>query len=221
MSVKHHPLARFVPALVIALVVIAVVVGLYFIKKMLDDKPGSAKKAVQQITVIQPPPPPPPPPEQKIEEPPPPEEPKIEEPKPVPEELPDTPSDEPPPGADLGVDADGGAGGDGFGLVGRKGGRSLLGGNNPFGWYSNAVLSDISDVLNENTKLRKRAYRTTLKIWLTPGSNSISKVALATSTGDEALDKEIVNAVLKMGKLSEKAPLEMPQPLMVNIKARL
>ena len=221
MSAKHHPLARFVPAVIVVCVVVAVVAGLYFIKKMLDEKPGNAKKMVQQITVIQPPPPPPPP-EQKIEEPPPPpEEPEIEEPEPVPEELPDTPSDEPPPGADLGVDAEGGAGADGFGLISRKGGRSLLGGNNPFGWYSSAALADISDELNENTKLRKRAYRTTLRIWLIPGTDKIKNVALAKSTGDKALDQDIVNAVLGIGRLSEKAPLEMPQPLMVNINARL
>lgn len=220
MSAKYHPLAKFVPAIIAITGVVGVVGGLYFIKKMIDEKPGNTKKMVQQITVIQPPPPPPP--EQKIEEPPPPpEEPEIEEPEPVPEDVPDAPSDEPPPGADLGVDAEGGAGGDGFGLVGRKGGRSLLGGNNPFGWYSNAALGDISDKLNDNTKIRKRAYRATLRIWLKAGTDTITKVALAKSTGDEDLDREIINTLMKLGKLSEKAPLEMPQPLMININARM
>ncbi|HAZ42809.1 MAG TPA: TonB-dependent receptor, partial [Methylococcaceae bacterium] len=37
-------------------------------------------------------------------------------------------AEEPPPGENLGVDADGAAGGDSFGLVGKKGGSGFLGG---------------------------------------------------------------------------------------------
>jgi len=51
---------------------------------------------------------------------------KIEEPEPEPEEpLPDVPDEK--PAGDTGLDAEGTAGSDAFGLVGRKGGKGLLG----------------------------------------------------------------------------------------------
>jgi protein TonB len=76
---------------------------------------------VQQISIVMPPPPPPPP---EIQEPEPVEELEIEEPEPLVE---DTNAEA--PGEELGLDADGVAGGDAFGLRAKKGGRGLLGGD--------------------------------------------------------------------------------------------
>lgn len=224
MTAKHHPWARFMPALIIVVVLLVVVGGLYWIKTKLDAKPGNPKKMVQQITVIAPPPPPPPPPEQKIEEPPPPEEEPepIDEPEPVPEDVPDT-ADEPPPGADLGVDAEGGAGTDDFGLVAKKGGSALLGGNgsNPFSWYTNTVQQDVLEKINENQKIRKRAYRVTVKLWVDSASARVKRVELANSTGDKQLDKELKMTAMLIGQLSERVPIEMPQPIIFHITSRM
>lgn len=222
MTAKHHPWVRFIPAVVVVAIIAVVVFSIVFLKDMFAKPAGNPKKMVQTITVIAPPPPPP---EQKIEEPPPPEEEPepIDEPEPVPEEIPDAASDEPPPGADLGVDAEGGAGGDGFGLISRKGGRSLLGGNgnNPFAWYTNVVQQDVLDKINENEKIRKRAYRVTIKLWIDAGTARVKKVELANSTGDKTLDKELAQAAMRVGEISEKAPIEMPQPIKFFITSRM
>ncbi|WP_052700215.1 hypothetical protein [Methylocucumis oryzae] len=89
-----------------------------------------------KVNSIAPPPPP------KVEKPPEPEvKNEVEQPEPEPEEpLPDV-ADEPPPG-DLGLDAEGTAGSDGFGLAARKGGRGLLGGGgggDPYAWYGGLI----------------------------------------------------------------------------------
>ncbi len=222
MTAKHHPWARYVPA-VIVIVVIVLVIWFFMLMKDVFFKPvTNAKKMVQQITVIAPPPPPPPP-EQKLEEPPPPEEEEqIDEPEPVPEEIPEA-SDEPPPGADLGVDAEGGAGSDAFGLIGRKGGRSLLGGNgnNPFAWFTNAVQQDVLAKINDNEKIRKRAYKVKIKLWIDTATGRVKQVELANSTGDKALDQELKKTAMQVGELSERAPIEMPQPVKFYLTSRM
>jgi len=91
------------------------------VRGILSGGASPSKKVAQEIHIIRPPPPPdlPPPP------PPPPDE-KVDVPDP--QEKPDpTPSNDPPPGEQLGLDAEGTAGGDAFGLVGNKGGRGLVG----------------------------------------------------------------------------------------------
>lgn len=220
-AVKHF-VAKNAPAFVTVLVMGTVAGGLYGIKKMMDDKPVNPKKMVQQITIIAPPTPPPP--EQKMEEPPPPpeEEQKIEEPEPVPEDLPDTAADEPPPGADLGIDAEGAAGNDGFGLEGRKGGRSLLaGGGNPYSWYSNVLQQDVLAKITERKNIRRSAYRITASIWVDASTAKIKRVELSNSTGDKKLDKELQLAIASVGIVSEKPPLELPQPIKLQINSRM
>ena len=91
------------------------------------------------MQVFRPPPPPPP----KIEEPPPPpppEEVKLPDPEPV-ADAPDVP-DMPGP---LGLDADGVAGSDAFGLVGRHGGNDLIGGDGRYRSYANHVKDAVLD----------------------------------------------------------------------------
>src|SRR5689334_3282657 len=108
----------------IALVTVLAVVGVglfFLIRHFVKQEAPATKKVVQEIRVIRPPPPPPetpppppPPPEEKVD---------LKEPEPEPDP---TPTNEPPPGEQLGLDADGSAGSDGFGLAARKGGRDLL-----------------------------------------------------------------------------------------------
>ena len=167
----HKRFYRYIPLIGGFLVVAAVTSGLgVFISNMLEEAPNK-KKMIQQISLIKPPPPPPP----KIEKPPEPpkvEEVKVEEQK-QPEEMPDTPTDEPPAGDLLGLDADGAGGGDAFGLLAKKGGRSLLGsGGNEFGWYTNRLSSYIEETLynlseqKKYKKLRDARYSVKVKVWI-------------------------------------------------------
>lgn len=137
----------------------------------IDEKPTKNEKKIQPITLLKPPPPPPPPP--KVEKPPEPEiKEKIEDPEPQDEPEPEQQPDE-APARDLGLDAEGAAGSDGFGLAARKGGTGLFGGGNgnPYAWYGGIIKNDIVNLLNNYEKLRSKGYTAIVKIWLrTDGS---------------------------------------------------
>jgi len=210
--------ARYVPRVLAVCVVALVTFGLIYFVQGLLDKPVKSKKMVQQISLIQPPPPPPPPPKQEE---PPPEEEKIVKEEPVPEETPPD-SDEPPAGADLGLDADGGAGGDAFGLLGKKGGRDLLLGGGPgrFAWYSTILQRDILDVLSENERVRAQRYSVIVKLWILP-DGKISKAELASTSGSKDVDASLRVALAGMNHLSEKPPEDLPQPVKLKITSRL
>jgi hypothetical protein len=216
---------KYVPIVAgVALVVIVAGGMVYFIASM-EDAPKS-KKMVQQISLIQPPPPPPPP---KIEKPPEPEieeEVKVDEPE-TPEELPDMPSDEPPPGDMLGLDADGGAGGDAFGLIGKKGGRSLLGGGggSEFAWYTGKLQSHVENTLYDLTEreefreIRQGRYSIRIKVWIDDDLNLRGK--LVGSTGDPERDKKLRQALANLGQIDEAAPANMAQPIRLKIISRI
>src|SRR5271165_2501134 len=127
-----------------------VALGLLFlyVRSMLANKPQSEKRVVPVVVKIirppEPPPePPPPPPPEKIEE-------------QIPKDTPDKPIEQAPESAQLGVDAQGTAGGDSFGLVGNAGGRDLVGsGSGPFVYYANLVKDIVQDALSNV----ERAYR--------------------------------------------------------------
>ena len=111
-----------VPLLGGALIVTLVVLGLVWLIRDMKKDPEQKRQVAQQVQLIRPPPPPP---EQPPPPPPPPEE-KIEEP--LPQETPeDAPPDDAAPQEQLGLDTEGVAGSDGFGLAARKGGRDLVG----------------------------------------------------------------------------------------------
>lgn len=191
---------------ILAVVIISGLI-IWFVGGMLSEPIEPPKKTVQEIKVIRPPPPPPeveeePPPEPEVEE-------EVDIPEPEPEALPDVPDMEPPPG-DLGLDADGVAGGDAFGLAARKGGRSLLssGSGSRFAWYGNIVKTEINESLNEEEKLRSKAYRVQCHIWLDRSGN-IKNFKLINSTGDNELDSIIKNVLNSFSGISEKPPLEM------------
>ncbi|MDD5034370.1 MAG: energy transducer TonB [Methylococcaceae bacterium] len=215
---KKHLLLRYLPLAVGVILVIAIAIGVFLLKDLFQ-KPVQTKKQVQQITVVQPPPPPPPPPVQKPPEPEIKEE-KIEEPEPEPEPEPEQ-AEEPPPGEDLGVDAEGGAGSDAFGLVGKKGGHGLLGGGggNAIIYYGQQLQREISETLQRNLDdaARGKKYSVIANIWVgTDGS--ISRAELNGSSGspeaDEALRKALANLRLQL----KAPPANMPQPVKIRIR---
>jgi protein TonB len=208
---------KHLPKLLGVTFVIAVGLGVsVLINNFMESKPNAPKKKVQQITLVQPPPPPPPPP--KIEKPP---EQKIEQEVdiPEPEMVEDMPEamDEPMAGDQLGLDADGAAGSDGFGLIGRKGGRGLLSGaGDPFVIYASQLQRLIEDAFTDTDELRSISYSIVVKIWVSP-NGEIERAELATSTGKKNIDKMMVKTI----KDIDIATLDLPENMSFPIKYRL
>ncbi|QSA97273.1 TonB C-terminal domain-containing protein [Methylococcus sp. EFPC2] len=218
MTPKHRLLRHLPVAIGVVLILLVALAVWYF--RDLFEKPAQTKKTVQQITVIQPPPPPPPPPEQP---PPPPEvkEEKIEEPEPEPEPEPEQPA-EAPPAEDLGVDAEGTAGADGFGLVGKKGGRGLIGGGggNAIIWYGQQVQKEVSTSLQQrlDPEVRRKKFTALVNIWI--GSDgSISRAELAGSSGETKTDEALREALGGLrARINQPPPPSMPQPVKIRIR---
>ena len=213
MSLKRH-----IPKIVGTLMVVAVSgLMVYFVKGFLDA-PATPKKSVQQITLLTPPPPPPPqekPPEPEVEE-----EVKIEEPEPL-DEMPEEAADEAPAGEELGVDAEGGAGDDGFGLIGRKGGRGLLdGAGNPFMYYASQLQRQIEDALLNAEAVRKKSYSVVAVVWLKPDGR-VLRAELTSSSGSADIDSSLVQAITSVQTAAQSPPPGMPQPIRMRISSRL
>ena len=186
---------------------------------MLSAPVEPPKKTVQEIKVIRPPPPPPevepePPPEPEIEE-------EVDIPEPEPEALPDVPDMEPPPG-DLGLDAEGVAGGDAFGLAARKGGRSLIGSGDGDAnlWYAGTIVkASVLDALTGIEGILITRYRVRLNLWVDSGGN-LTRFKLLESTGDTEVDQKIKAAMANIKRFPELPPPNMPQPVKLVIEAR-
>ncbi|MBL1265983.1 energy transducer TonB family protein [Methylomicrobium sp. RS1] len=212
------------PAIIGGILTLLIAVGVYRLQGMFE-KPLQAKKQIQQITVIQPPPPPPPPPEQKPPEPEPEPE-KVPEPEPEEEPKPEPDEAEQPPGEELGVDAEGGAGSDGFGLVGKKGGRGLLGGSGGSAilWYGGQVkrrLEGEMQSLLAGTPAGKTAYSVLLNVWI-GADGRVSRAELDSGSGKPEVDQSIRSALPKLRFALSKAPPEnMPQPLKIKVTSRI
>lgn len=205
--------------LLIAVAVLAVMALLGFgLKQLLGDAGPPKKQTVHNIALLKPPPPPPPPKPQ--EKPPEPEmkkeEVKIDEPKPEAR----NPSDA-PEGKQLGVDAEGGAGSDGFGLVGNKGGRDLLagGGRMAFAFYTNHLQRVLQDELAKHKKLKSADYRVVVRLWLSR-NGALQRFELAGSSGDQSIDDALREALAETPAMREPPPESMPQPVKIRISNR-
>ncbi|BAN36625.1 TonB-dependent receptor [Sulfuricella denitrificans skB26] len=199
--------------------IVAVMLGLGLKDLLVSDKPAK-KPRLQQITLVKPPPPPPPekkPPEPEIKK----EEVKIEQPKP--EEAPKPADNEPPAGKDLGVDADANGSGDGFGLVGRKGGRDLLAGvGGKYAGYSIPVAQQINEQISEYMRKHRLAfnYRIQVRIWIAKDGH-VEKFELNGSTGSPDTDSSIKLALAGLSSVKERPPEDMPQPIKLRLTSRL
>ncbi|MBS0375207.1 MAG: TonB C-terminal domain-containing protein [Proteobacteria bacterium] len=186
----------------------------WFVRQMVTGKDAKPARQVQTITMIRPPPPPPvdqPPP------PPPPDQPHEQLPQNEPEP---SPSDAAAPAEQLGLDAEGAAGGDGFGLAARKGGHDLVGsGGAVFGWYTARLKDRVAEKLAGESRLRSRKYVVSLRIWI-ESDGRIRDVHVISGTGSGDLDAIIRSAVASIGALAESPPLEMPEPVTIRIVSR-
>lgn len=197
-----------------------VLAGLFvsWLMERLEQPMKPVKPQIQVVDITRPPPPPP-----KEEEPPPPEIEEEEIDMPEPEPLPDLADapDEAPPGEQLGLDADGVAGSDGFGLVANRGGRGIIGSGNgsAFRYYARQLQDELVSQLSSEKDIRKKRYSVDIKLWLDP-DGSISRVALSTTTGDAELDDRLADALGRLEAMASSPPAGMPQPIRLRIVSR-
>ncbi|CCE24651.1 energy transducer TonB family protein [Methylotuvimicrobium alcaliphilum] len=211
-SWKVH-LPKIIGGVIGSILVALIIYGISNFKQDSDERP---QKKIQPITLLKPPPPPPPP---KIEKPPEPEkiEEKIPEPDPEPENLPDI--DDAPPADSLGLDADGSAGSDGFGLAARKGGRGLLSGN-PNAWYGNIIRNQMQVVISEVDDLRRTRYTATVRIWVDKQGN-VTRFELVRGSDDARIDEKLQMTLAKLKRINKPPPAGMKQPIKFRITNRI
>lgn len=194
----------------------------YVVKVIIDlssEKPVKHEKKIQTIDLVKPPPPPPPPP--KVEPPPPePEMEKLNEPEPEPEPIPDVPDQQ--PAGDTGLDAEGTAGTDAFGLAAKKGGRGLLGGGggDPNVIYAGSIKESLLDILSEHDELRSKSYSAVIKVWLNT-DGTVTKFELSRGSNDAEIDKLLNKLVSKFKKAKDAPPPGLVQPIKLKISSRI
>src|SRR5580698_4406596 len=177
--------------------------GVLFIRSFLVGGKVQQQKVVQEVHLIRPPPPPPP--EEKIV-------------TPQSEQHPDpSPSNEPPPSEHLGLDAEGGAGGDAFGLVGNKGGRDLMGsGGSAIAWYSGILKNAVLEQLSADKELRSGNYRLIIRFWLRE-DGAVDRVAIVQGSGDHDRDRLIEAQLSRMARLPNAPPAGFPSPATLTV----
>jgi protein TonB len=198
-----------------AIALLLVLGFVWFVRTMISGKTTKAGRQVQIVQVVRPPPPPPdqppPPPPQKTQQ---------ELPKDVPEPTPDNtsaPADQP-----LGLDAEGAAGGDAFGLAARHGGSDLVGGSGsaPFAWYQNRIIDAIRERLAAVPCAKSAKGSLSIHL-LMDADGRFKQVQLATTTGNRQVDQCLETALTSMPRMSDPLPLGMPEQINIKIVARI
>jgi outer membrane biosynthesis protein TonB len=233
-SKKKHKRAPYQNWLVPGVIGLFFLVVISFIVKVMMTNIGPRKKdQISTITLLKPP--------EIKEKPPEPEIPKEVPKQEVIQDIPqqDTPQnnqpdDDTPAGNDLGVDAEGGAGGDAFGLVGKKGGRSItLGGGGgggvnrlslltKYGWYTQKIQEEIKKQvkkkMDQEGGLPKGKFQTLVKIVIN-AQGAVVKYHIVGPSGNSKID-EAVQAILGDIRISEPPPTGMPAGMTLKITSQ-
>lgn len=188
----------------------ALVLWLWFGYAGEEVKPA---QQVVQIQVFRPPPPkeepePPPPPEEEQEEV------DIPEPEPMPD-MPDIP--DMPPQESLGLDAEGVAGSDGFGLAARRGGRGI-GEGDMNAWYAGQIDNRIKDLLARADAARRGDYDRTVLLWIGIDGR-LENYRFLDSSGNGEVDTALDQVIARLGRLPA-PPVGMPQPIRYRIETQ-
>jgi periplasmic protein TonB len=186
-----------------------------FVHRMMASKSSKQQRQVQMVQIIRPPPPPP-------DQPPPPPPQKTPEPLPKDEPEPTPKDDQPPPEQPMGIDADGTAGGDAFGLAARRGGSDLIGGSGTaaFAWYTNRLKDALLEKLNADSHLGSKRFSVSVRFWIEPDGR-IKDFKLVTTTGNQELDRRIESDLAALTHMNDAPPLEMPQPISLRIVSHI
>ena len=123
----------------------------------------------------------------------------------------------------LGLDAQGVAGADAFGLKAKRGGRALLeyGDGDPmqrYRRYAGDIEAALKALFQRDAALRARVFTIQLDLWITE-RGTIDRCRLRRSTGNSSLDEEIVQAVQLAQLQIAEPPTDMPQPLHIRVQS--
>ena len=201
--------------------------GYFIVNVLISDKGGKRERQIHMVTLLKPPPLP------EIEELPP--EPEIEE-EVIEEEL-DMPNEDllndgedmTDPGESLGLDADGVAGSDGFGLVSNKGGKALIGGDmgnsallRKFAWYTQIIQDRIREhiqkQLDEEGGIPDGKLEATVRIVLDE-RGQIKAFKIIDSSGSPNMDTAI-NVALKQVDIDMPPPYDMPRSIKIKVSSK-
>lgn len=231
MSGKHIKKTEMPWGLLAMMIVLAAAV-VYFVKTVLSGDSPRKKDSVTVVTMLKPPPPPP-----RIKEKPPEEvkpvqtEEKIipREPQPAANQdsKADADQDNTPAGDNLGVDAEGTAGGDAFGLVGKKGGKSILAGGGSgglgkmgrFAGYTHIAETEINKRimkrLDEEGGVPKGRLQVVARVRV-DGNGTVVDYSIIGSSGNHKMDEAVKQSLNDM-KISEPPPDGKPSTMTVKI----
>lgn len=231
MSEKQTKTSSPVPWGLIVLMVVLLAAGVYVVKIVLSDDSPRQKSSVTTVTLLRPPPP------ITVKEKPPEPEPIKEMKKdeiidPGPKNEPqNADNDETPAGDKLGLDADGKAGGDAFGLIGKKGGRSLLAGGDglgkfsllsKFGWYTQIVETEIRKKvmkrLDEEGGIPKGKHQTVVRVSVDSRGDVVGYKIIG-SSGNHRMDDAVKEALSRI-RISEPPPEGMPRTMSIKITSQ-
>jgi TonB family protein len=218
-----------VPFGFIAVMVICLAAAVYIGKIVLTDDGPRKKNRIATVTLLKPPPPvvvkeKPPEPIKEIQK-------KEEIIDPVLKNEEQTPQnadnqDNTPAGDSLGVDAEGGAGSDGFGLVGKKGGRSLLAGGSgkvslltKFAGYAQIVTTEIRKKvmrhLDEEGGIPKGRLQAVVRLSVDIDGKVIDYRIIG-SSGNTRMDEAVIESLRSLW-ISEPPPESMPRTMNIKI----
>ena len=231
MSGTHITASSPVTWVLVTLMIVLLGAAVYVVKMVLSDDSPRKKNNITTVTLLKPPPitvkEKPPEPEQvkeiqKKEE--------IIDPGPQ-NEPKNAVNDDTPAGDKLGLDADGKAGSDAFGLIGKKGGRNLLAGGDGFGrlsllnkyaWYTQIVEAEIRKRvlkhLDENGGVPRGKLQTVVRVSV-DSMGTVVQYRIIGSSGNHKMD-EAVRQSLSYIKISEPPPEGMPRTMSIRVTSQ-
>jgi len=195
-----------------------------FVWQLVASSPGQRLEPTQEVVLLDP--------DEWLPEPEPPEEVDLPEPEPdesveieaiddmdpLADDLPDAIDDA------LGLDAEGGAGSDAFGLKAKRGGRSLIDGEGGtgdpmqrFAGYAAGLERTLKRVLADIDALTRATYAVELKLWIDEDGR-VHDCALHRTTGDPVLDSDIVTAIGQGALSVARPPDDLPQPVVIRLR---
>src|SRR5579883_417077 len=118
----------------------------------------------------------------------------------------------------LGVDAEGSAGSDAFGLAARAGGADLIGGTGtaPFAWYTNRMRDAVKERLSAAT-CTKAAKGSLSTRWILASDGRVKQIKLTTTTGNAKVDECVEHVLDSIKELGEAPPPGMPEQVGLKV----